>query len=239
MRLRAGRSVSVILCLAAALALAGGGHIVFTHESRAGNESPIVTAIDGDTIQLDGKVVQLYGIDAPELGQHCRDDGAWQTCGLAAAHELNKQLRLSRREVKCWPVNGAESADEVCFAGDVDVAESLLTAGYVTASAAANPDYRELEQKARDAGLGLWHSDFVPPADWRRGTRLPDEPEPEADACPVKAIASGERRGLYFVPTDQGYESIAFDAANGDRGYCSDESARADGWRRAGEVAAP
>lgn len=239
MRLRAGRPVSVILCLAAVLALAGAGHIVFTHESRAGSEDPIVTAIDGDTIQLHGRVVQLYGIDAPELGQSCLDDGTWQPCGLAAAHELNKQLRLSRRDVKCLPAADPGTSDEVCFAGNVDVAESLLTAGYVVVGAATSPDYRELEEKAREARLGLWHSEFVPPADWRQGVRLPDEQDAGADACPIKAIASGERRGLYFVPTDEVYHSIATDTANGDRRYCSDERARADGWRRAGETAAP
>ena len=238
MRLPAGRSFWLVLCLALGLAALAGG-LAATRASLAGNTGRTVVAIDGDTIQVDGKVIQLFGIDAPELGQHCRDDGAWQTCGLAAAHELNKQLRLSRREVKCLPAADPGTTDEVCFAGDVDVAEALLTAGYVVVAEATSPDYRELEQKARDASLGLWHSDFVPPAEWRQGTRLPDEPEPKADACPVKAIASGEGSGLYFVPTDEGYETIAVDAANGDRTYCSDESARADGWRRPGEDAAP
>lgn len=237
MRLRAGRSLSIVLCLAVVFAVAGAGHFVLTHESRAGSENRIVTAVDGDTIQLHGHVVQLYGIDAPELGQSCLDDSDWQPCGLAAAHELNKQLRLSRRDVKCLPAADPGTSDEVCFAGNVDVAEALLTAGYVVVAAATSPDYRELEEKAREARLGLWHSEFVPPSDWRQGVRLPGEPNAEADDCPIKAIASGDRRGLYFVPTDDEYDSIALDTANGDRRYCSDESARRDGWRRPGEGA--
>jgi endonuclease YncB( thermonuclease family) len=236
MRLRARRSFYVLMCLAALFAVAGAGHIVLTHESRAGSENQPVTAIDGDTIQLHGQVVQLYGIDAPEIGQMCLEDGVWQPCGLAAAHELNKQLRLSRRDVKCLPAADPGTSDEVCFAGNVDVAESLLTAGYVVVGSATSPDYRELEEKAREARLGLWHSEFVPPVDWREGVRLPGEADAEAAACPIKAIASGKQRGLYFVPTDDIYDSITLDPAAGDRTYCSDEKARADGWRRPGEA---
>jgi endonuclease YncB( thermonuclease family) len=162
MRLRAGPRLPIFLCLAALLVLAAG-HFAVTGESRAGSEDRSATAIDGDTIQLDGQVVQLYGIDAPEHGQHCVHDGVWFTCGLAAAHELNKQLRLSRRDVKCLPAGAAETPDEVCFADEVDVAQALLTAGYVTASPTAGPNYREQEDRAREAGLGLWHSEFIPP----------------------------------------------------------------------------
>lgn len=234
MRLQSGRGLSVFLGLALVLTW-GAGHFAGTSLSQAGGKDRPATAIDGDTIQLDGKVVQLYGIDAPELGQHCLDSGVWETCGQAAAHELNKQLRLSRQTVKCLPVKSSETPEDVCFVGDTDVAEALLTAGYVTASAAANPDYRELEETAREARLGLWHSDFVTPSDWRRGKRLANEPGPEADPCPVKAVAMGDGQRFYFVPTDDGYESVKVDPAHGDRRYCSDESARQDGWRRAGE----
>jgi endonuclease YncB( thermonuclease family) len=238
MRLRAGRGLSIVLCVAAVLVL-GAAYVAVMRESHAGSEDRTVVAIDGDTIQLDGKVVQLYGIDAPELGQHCLDDNVWFTCGLAASHELNKQLLLSRREVKCLPATNAQTSNEICFAGDIDVAQSLLTAGYVTASPEANPDYRELERKAREARLGLWHSEFVAPSDWRKGERLSGEPDPDANPCPIKAVVSADGQGLYFVPTDDGYDSITLHPTNGDRRYCSDDSARRDGWRRLGEATGP
>jgi len=239
MQRRVGRGFSLLMCLVLVAALAGASHMLLSRESHAGSRERSVTAIDGDTIQLDGQVIQLYGIDAPEIGQHCLDGGVWHACGLAAAHELNKQLRLSRRQVSCQPVQAPDTGEYVCFAGDVDVAEALLMAGYVTARADANPDYRELEVKAKEARLGLWHSDFVPPADWRRGERLADEPNGGAEGCPIKAVAASGAPGRYYVPTDEGYESVTLDPAQGDRRYCSDETARQDGWRRAGETQTP
>lgn len=237
MRPKAGRGLFAVLLLILALGW-GIGHIAATPPSYADSAAGSAMAIDGDTIELDGKVVQLYGIDAPELGQLCLDHGAWHPCGLAAAHELNKQLRLSRRNIECQPADASGASEQVCFAGNVDVGEALLEAGYVVASAAANPDYRELEQKARGAGLGLWQTQFVRPSAWRQGERLAGELA-FAGGCPVKALTAADGQALYFVPTDADYDALALDPARGDRRYCSDESARRDGWRRPGETAAP
>lgn len=234
MRLRAGPGLSVLLTLALIL-LWAASDFAFTDESRAGGGNPAVMAIDGDTIQLGDRVIQLYGIDAPELGQHCKHDNVWLPCGLTAAHELNKQLQLSRQEVECQPAPAADPSGSVCFAGDVDVAQAMLTGGYVIATPTANPDYHELEEKAREARLGLWHSQFIDPAAWRQGERLPNEPGPADEACPVKAVVLADGRRVYFVPTDETYDSITVDPAKGDRRYCSDEAARKDGWRRVGE----
>lgn len=230
MQLRAGVGICAVV-------LFGSFYFAVIGESRAGSEDQLVTAIDGDTIQLNGKVVQLYGIDAPELGQQCLNGDNWFTCGLAAAHQLDKRLSLSIEEVKCVSAEAPGTSDKVCLAGKVDIAQALLTAGYVTANARTDPYYHELEKQAREAGLGLWQSEFVTPSQWRQGRRLPGEPTLKGDDCPIKAIALGNNQGLYIVPTDDGYGSVTLDPVNGDRRYCSDESARQDGWRRAGELA--
>jgi len=40
---------------------------------------------------------------------------------------------------------------------------------------------------------------------------------------------------IYVVPTDADYQDAAADAANGNHRFCSDEAARGEGWRRAGQ----
>ncbi len=69
--------------------------------------------IDGDTLQSDGEIIQLYGIDAPELGQTClRENEPWP-CGVEAALALQKMVKLSesagdlqaleRKRTERWP----------------------------------------------------------------------------------------------------------------------------------------
>lgn len=122
-----------------------------------------VSVVDGDTIQVGGTIIQLFGIDAPELGQRCRHDGVWFGCGLDAAFELSKLIGIERTALRCAPAKG-EGRDDVriCMAGHVDLAHVLLGSGYVVATPDAGPDYRDAESSARDAKLGLWHSEFVP-----------------------------------------------------------------------------
>lgn len=122
-----------------------------------------VSVVDGDTIQVGGTIIQLFGIDAPELGQRCRHDGVWFGCGLDAAFELSKLIGIERTALRCAAAKG-EGRDDVriCMAGHVDLAHVLLGSGYVVATPDAGPDYRDAESSARDAKLGLWHSEFVP-----------------------------------------------------------------------------
>src|SRR4051794_5138793 len=48
---------------------------------------------DGDTIRLDGDVIRLFGIDAPEGKQTCRGaDGEDWDCGVAATASLRLAL---------------------------------------------------------------------------------------------------------------------------------------------------
>src|SRR5688572_23669801 len=80
------RALSLLAVLGSALA----GPVALASQS---DESPAVSGvrvIDGDTLEIDGHTVQLYGIDAPEVGQHCeRADGLW-ACGAEAALFLQK-----------------------------------------------------------------------------------------------------------------------------------------------------
>jgi endonuclease YncB( thermonuclease family) len=62
-----------------------------------------LSVIDGDTLQVDGAIVQLYGIDAPELGQLCQSEERLWPCGVDAALALSKLLTLNRSSLHCAP----------------------------------------------------------------------------------------------------------------------------------------
>jgi endonuclease YncB( thermonuclease family) len=231
------RAITLLRFILAVGVLAAVVHVAGSTGSLAGEPARHVSVIDGDTLQVDGRIIQLFGIDAPELGQSCFHDGSWYKCGLAAAFELQKLIKLENATVSCAPPpRPALPSTEVCQVGDTDVAKVLLEGGYVFALPVAGPDYLAAQMTARQGRLGVWHTEQVSPAEWRAGERLPGEAAAEKGSCPVKGVVADAGRRLYYVPTDPGYDAIAVDPARGGRLFCSDEAARAAGWRRDGQT---
>jgi endonuclease YncB( thermonuclease family) len=70
-------------------------------------EQPIsghATVIDGDTIEIHATRIRLWGIDAPESTQLCRDeDSNLYQCGRAAATALAGLLAAIPRPLTCTP----------------------------------------------------------------------------------------------------------------------------------------
>jgi len=185
-----------------------------------------LAVIDGDTIEIDGAVVDIAGIDAPEISQLCRRDAEIRHCGLAAALALEKMLALDAAYIACSPV---ATGTVRCAVGDEDLALRLLGKGYALALPGALPAYTEAAAEAKAAGMGLWGARFVEPARWRAGERL-DAETAAATRCLIKGVVETAGR-RYLVPTDPDYAAVTVDAAAGGRLFCSDEAARAAGFR--------
>jgi endonuclease YncB( thermonuclease family) len=178
--------------------------------------------IDGDTLALGATVVELEGIDAPELGQRCLDGSTLYDCGLSAAFELEKILILE--SVSCRPREDAAGYD--CHTPGGPLVVRLVEEGL--ALAAGGTGLEPAEDKARRVPLGVWRGAFVQPARWRQGERLPEETL-EVVSCPVLGLA-GDSPPRYAVPTDPDYEQIAESSAGVSQRFCSDEAARAAGY---------
>src|SRR5246127_4567331 len=62
------------------------------------------SVIDGDTLEIHGNRIRLWGIDAPESSQLCRGEDSLQyRCGAKAANELD--TFIARRPVSCIPIS--------------------------------------------------------------------------------------------------------------------------------------
>jgi endonuclease YncB( thermonuclease family) len=57
------------------------------------------SVIDGDTLEIHGQRIRLYGIDAPESDQLCKENGQRYRCGQKAALALSGFI--GRRTVSC------------------------------------------------------------------------------------------------------------------------------------------
>jgi endonuclease YncB( thermonuclease family) len=133
--------------------------------------------IDGDTLEISGTKVRLLGIDAPELQQTCQNKrGRAYDCGHNAARHL--RLLIGPKEVTC---RSAEQDKDglllaVCYVGRHDLNRQMVLEGWALAYRADSDAYIREELAARHLKDGLWKGRFVPPWDWRGGTRLGVEP---------------------------------------------------------------
>lgn len=162
--------LSVLLLAAAALVidrqgLLPRGAFLSTGETLAGRAS----VIDGDTIEIHGQRIRLWGIDAPEGGQTCRRNGAPWRCGSESANALSGFLRA--RTVTCAERDRDRYGRIVatCAIDGQDVGEWLVEHGwaldYVQFSRGA---YAAAERRAEAAKRGMWQGEFEPPWEWRR-----------------------------------------------------------------------
>jgi endonuclease YncB( thermonuclease family) len=121
--------------------------------------------IDGDTLEMHGTRIRLWGIDAPESGQLCRNQDSEQyRCGQKAANDLD--AFTARRPVECVEVDGDRyrRAVAVCTITSVDLAEWLVKNGlaldWPQYSKAA---YAVAQSETKRANLGMWGGSFNAP----------------------------------------------------------------------------
>lgn len=211
------------------LSLFAGVILLLAQAEGTGRADEAVPVIDGDTLVITGKLMQLAGIDAPELGQRCfNEKKAWR-CGLEAALALRKLLAFGKLECK-EKVSDAITPLAVYSVDGKDLATALLQQGYAIALPDADPTYQKAQSAAKEAKIGIWRGKFVVPAEWREGTRLPEETS-GPDFCVIKGTINEQNQRVFYVPSDAAYESIVVDPARGERMFCSDDQAILRGWR--------
>lgn len=188
-----------------------------------------VSIIDGDTLHVGHKIVNLSGIDAPELGQRCMKEAKEWRCGLEAALALRKLTAFGT--VSCASEDKGVVVTGVCQIEGKDLGEVLLGQGYAVALENAPPNYKSAEAAAKDAKLGLWRGKFITPGEWRMGERLPGETT-DTTFCVVKGVITKDQHKIFYIPSDESYNEIKVDRTKGERIFCSDDEAILAGWNR-------
>lgn len=198
--------------------------------------SPVViegraVATGAGALRIDGKLVRLAGIDVPQPEQRCGGAGrSGVRCTAAAQSALRDAVR--NKSVRCQArgpeTNGRVNA--VCTVYGRDLAADLVAKGLVFAEEGHFSQYATLEREAREGKLGVWRTRTVERPQAYRDRRWEVAKRKAPEGCPIKGqVVGGDR--VYVLPWSSQYERVRVQHKSGGRWFCSEQEARAAGWR--------
>ncbi|OHC73509.1 MAG: hypothetical protein A3G18_08025 [Rhodospirillales bacterium RIFCSPLOWO2_12_FULL_58_28] len=131
------------------------------------------TVIEGDLLEINGRRIRLYGIDAPDMDQVCLSKkGEEYRCGDHAMRHVT--VMVGKTPLTCK----GEANDErgnliaVCRMRFLDINEYIVVDGWALAYREHGDEYVRAETVAKAQHSGLWRgSTFVMPWEWRAGKR--------------------------------------------------------------------
>lgn len=134
------------------------------------------SVIDGDTIEIHGQKIRIWGVDAPEKKQLCQDAaGQDYRCGQKAAFALSDFIdeaqpirceqqakdRYKRSVARCFRASGEELATFLVRDGHA-VDWPPYSKGF----------YDEAQQHAQLQKRGVWQGAFMLPWEFRRAAKV-------------------------------------------------------------------
>ena len=209
--------------------------------------------VDGDTLAIGEVKIRLEGIDAPETDQVCLDaDAAKWACGVVARDRLIAHVNGRSIECKHTGTDRYGRTLAVCSVAGDDLNAWMVREGWALAFIRSSTVYVKEENKARTAKRGLWSGAFIAPWDWRhrdKGTTIlgalsvpitaqkqllepvsaTGAPSPD---CIIKGNVNREGERIYHMPGGTSYAKVNMDVP-GKRWFCSEDEAKAAGWRPA------
>jgi endonuclease YncB( thermonuclease family) len=135
--------------------LAFGSSVQASHEKDSGWVQGYATVIDGDSIEIDGKLIRLFGIDAPELEQNCYTGNLIRDCGRDSASYLSDMIygQVIRCRIEKTDAYGRILGS--CIWNKRNINEVMVLSGQAVAWTRHSDLYRETEQKARAQRAGI------------------------------------------------------------------------------------
>ena len=133
---------------------------------------------DGDTIKINDQKIRLFGIDAPETKQFCKEVYLSflifnfkrdYKCGEKSTNALKKKIK--DKKIRCLIQDKKDRYKRnigICYLKRQDINSWLVKNGYAIAYRRYSKKYIIDEQYAEDNKLGIWQGTFMEPEKWRR-----------------------------------------------------------------------
>lgn len=205
--------------------------VVLAVSAVPATSSSAVRVIDGDTIEIDGTVHRIWGIDAPEAGQDCRREGGGQwPCGKAAIKAMDKLVVGHAVACDDRGEDGYGRVLSACTSDGTDIGRALVEGGFAWSFRKYAPDYDAVEDLAHDRRVGIWQAPTETAWEYRQHRwdgALQEAPE----GCPIKGNINRDGERIYHAPWSPWYRKTTVDPKHGEQWFCSEGEALAAGWR--------
>ena len=132
--------------------------------------------VDGDTINMAGEVIDLFGVDAPEIKQQCRIYQLDWPCGERAVVMLERLI--AKKPVRCDIIRQSDGSPgnlvlAHCYNYEnVNLNSAIIGAGMAVPILNQTRRYVSAGYSAQIQRLGLWSGQFILPRQWREGKRF-------------------------------------------------------------------
>ena len=133
---------------------------------------------DGDTIKINDQKIRLFGIDAPETKQFCKEVYLSflifnfkrdYKCGEKSTDALKKKIQ--GKNIRCLVQDNKDRYRRnigICYLKLQDINSWLVKNGHAIAYRRYSKKYVIDEQYAENNKLGIWEGTFMEPEKWRR-----------------------------------------------------------------------
>ena len=129
----------------------------------------IAVVVEGDRLNVNGRPVRLYGIDAPEIGQTCLSRrGESYDCGAVAREVLDRLIGTSPVQCSIYSVLASDEQVGSCTVNGRDLAATMVLSGWAFPQRSLSSRYEILEGRAQSARAGFWAGRAERPWIWRR-----------------------------------------------------------------------
>ena len=139
--------------------------------------SGIAKVIDGDTIKIDKKKIRLFGIDAPEKKQNCKQ--TWLSisfisfqknypCGEISVNRLKKKIHDKFIICKYTLKDKYKRYLAECFKDKTNINSWMVLTGHAVAYRKYSKKFVSQENLAKKEKSGLWSGSFEMPWDYRK-----------------------------------------------------------------------